>query len=282
MSPLSRSLFLGICLLLTVFPTSVVARKKRHMGIQNTDMTEQWFLAQEQFKAVSAMKKHHRDLQFVIDYTPGADPNFVCASFLAATNSSYQCSCDIADDKSVSMSCLELEQRCNKGGSICFLQTITLALTRNDETPGNAIKSIESCTDYITNLDNFTGPLVATQFANYSTITPCVKIIPNAPNDFSSLQSCSATVNGADCYKCEICNDKAPALAISLDCCNTNPNGEPLKVDCGLVGGGGVFAPFFETYNEDYEQCAGGISTMGSKSVWFLVLAVGAFLSALF
>jgi hypothetical protein len=209
-----------------------------------------------EFASAQRKLEEHRMLQkhpfIAIDYTPGADPEMVCKEFTDAVNSTLQCSCSIAADKSVALKCLEIDQTCNEGGSVCFLQTLNIAMTPTD----NKIKSIESCTNYVANMANFSE--LTTQFANYSTLVPCVKVIPAAPNDFSSVASCTATMNGAACYKCEPCSAYAPAPGISLDCCNTNPDGEQLKVDCGIVSGG-AFAPFFETYEEGkMETCASG------------------------
>jgi hypothetical protein len=209
-----------------------------------------------QFASAQRKLQERRNLQkfpfIAIDYTPGADPEMVCNEFTDAVNSTLQCSCNIAPDKSVALKCLEIDQTCNQGGSVCYLQTLNIALTPTD----NKIKSIESCTNYVADLTNFSKS--TTQFANYSSLVPCVKVIPPAPDDFSSVASCTATMNGAACYKCEPCSAHSPSPGISMDCCNTSPDGEQLKVECGIVGGG-AFVPFFETYEEGkMGTCASG------------------------
>ena len=132
--------------------------------------------------------------------------------------------------------------------------TVKVSLTPQS----NQVIGLESCTEYVDlNLTRFEGS--TTKLANYSAIVPCVKIDPVAPNDFTSLAGCSVTVNGAPCQTCEICTDNSPALGITLDCCNTNPEGEQLKVTCGPVGGGGAYVPIFDTYEEgNMETCSGG------------------------
>lgn len=206
----------------------------------------------QQDAAAVAASAATRNLLYKIEFAPGADPGFVCDSFQQASNFKYECSCGYAPDKSVEMSCLDVEGTCNIDSSLCFKQNVNMGLTTE-----NVIKEIETCTQYThVNLTKFEGS--STKFANYSYITPCVKVIPQTVGDFSSLESCSASINELPCYKCEICNDNAPALGITMDCCNTNPDGEQLKVDCGPVGGGGAFAPFFDSYVEgEMEECSG-------------------------
>jgi hypothetical protein len=205
----------------------------------------------------SAQRRLQKHPFIAIEYTPDADPVMVCKEFTEAVNTTLQCDCDVAPDKSVALKCLEIDRTCNEGGSICYLQQLNIALTPTD----NKIKSIESCTNYEADLANFSES--STKFANYSALVPCVKVIPVAPNDFSSVASCTATMNGAKCYKCEPCTANPPAPGISLDCCNTNADGRQLKVDCGIVGGGG-FVPFFETYEEGkMGKCASGTKDGG-------------------
>ena len=189
-----------------------------------------------------------------IDVTPDSDPVSVCSSYNQQLNGTWECSCDIQPDNSVGVECLELESKCNADSSLCYLLNVKVGLTPQS----NQVISLESCTTYVDlNLTRFEGS--STKLANYSDIVPCVKVDPVAPNDFSSLAGCSVTVNGAPCQTCEICTDKAPALGITLDCCNTNPEGEQLKVDCGAVGGGGAYVPIFETYEEgSMETCSSG------------------------
>lgn len=116
--------------------------------------------------------------------------------------------------------------------------------------------------------------------ANYTDIMPCVKVVPTTVGDFSTVESCSASINENPCYKCEICNDNAPVLGITMDCCNTNPNGEPLKVECGPMGGGGAFAPFFATYIEGQEEQCSSIGYV--SGVLGLVMSVVLSMSAFF
>lgn len=221
--------------------------------------------------AVSNLVDRHRNLQWILtDFTPDSDPATVCTEYnkrLNVANNTWECSCDRQPDLSVGVKCLESSSTCNSDASVCFMQTISLSMTPQT----NQLTGLETCSEYITNLTRFEGS--STILANYSGIVPCVKIDPVAPNDFSSLAGCSATINGAPCQKCEICTDNEPALGISLDCCNTNPDGEQLKVECGGVGGGGAFVPFFETYeNGTMETCSSGAFGLLSSSLQFLGL----------
>lgn len=180
--------------------------------------------------------ERHRDLQWTIDFTPDSDPVMVCEAYQRALNNTYQCKCESEPDTSVSIECLEVESTCNSDSSLCFLQTVKLALTPQS----NKIVSLETCSTYITNLTRFEGS--STKLANYSDIVPCVAVTPVAENDFSALESCSVTINGEPCQSCEICTDNAPALGMTIDCCNINPeddSSQPLKMTCGGVGGGG-------------------------------------------
>jgi hypothetical protein len=120
----------------------------------------------------------------------------VCKEFTEAVNSTLQCHCDVAPDKSVALKCLEINETCNEGGSVCYLQTLNIALTPTDN--DNKIRSIESCTRYVADLVDFSES--STKFANYSALMPWVEVIPVAPNDFSSVASCTATFNRAKCY----------------------------------------------------------------------------------
>jgi len=180
--------------------------------------------------------QRQRNLQWEIEFTPDSDPEFVCNEYKTRLQKDFQCDCDIQPDKSVGIKCSELNSTCNADDSLCFLQTVSLSLTPKL----NEIIALETCSEYITNFTRFEGS--STKFANYSEITPCVTVRPTVPNNFTFLESCFVTVNGVPCQTCEICDDKAPALAVTIDCCNTSPSGEQLKMTCGLVGnGGGTF-----------------------------------------
>ena len=222
--------------------------------------------------AVSNLVDQHRKLQWTIDFTPDSSPEFVCDNYNTELNKlgSWECSCDIQPDKSIGVKCLELETNCNADSSLCFLQTVTLSMTPQT----NIITGLETCSEYVDlNLTRFEDS--STILANYSDIVPCVKVDPIAPGDFSSLAGCSARINGALCQTCEICTDKEPALAITLDCCNTNPEGEQLKVACGEMGGGGAYVPIFDTYEKGSEEtCSSAFDLFGSLSfVGLLVTA---------
>lgn len=199
-----------------------------------------------------------------IDYTPETDPAFICSSYESDSGGAFRCECDLDPDNTVSLACEEVETKCNSDDSICYRQTVNVGLNAD-----NAIDEVETCTTYLDlNLTRFEGS--STKVANYSEINPCVKVTPVAPGDFTSLTSCSVTINGDACHKCEICTTDNGGLGLSLDCCNTNPNGEPMKVECGAVGGGGAFVPVFDTYQEsDTENCssAGDIAGRGHGPV---------------
>lgn len=223
-------------------------------------------LEQDALNQATSDANFQRNLQqFVVDFTPDADPDFVCTEYQKATNGTYECKCNVTADKSVALECIETSESCNADDSICFFQTVKIGLNLE-----NQIDELETCTTYVDlNLTRFDES--STKIANYSQITPCVKVEPVAPNDFSALTACTATVNGNPCWKCEICNDNAPILGINVDCCNTNPNGEPLKVTCGPVGGGGAFAPIFDTYQEGQEgTCESGATDAFRRSHMFM------------
>ena len=180
--------------------------------------------------------ERHRDLQWTIDFTPNSDPAMVCADYQKALNNTFECQCESEPDLSVAVECLEVESTCNADSSLCFLQTIKLGLTPQT----NKVVRLETCSNYITNLTRFEGS--STQLANYSDLVPCVTVVPIAENDFSQLSSCAVSINGETCQSCEICTDNAPALGMTIDCCNLNPEddiSQPLKMTCGGVGGGG-------------------------------------------
>jgi hypothetical protein len=203
--------------------------------------------------AIAATSAAQRNLLWQIDYTPGPDPDAVCKAFqdaAADASTPYQCDCELQEDQTSSLACLSMNKECNEGSSICYMTTINVGLNLE-----NVIEEVETCTQYVDlNFTSVEGG--STQYANYSTIRPCVKVFPQAPGDFTKLSSCEVTMNGAACYKCEICTDEDPLLALSFDCCNTNPNQEQLKVTCGLAGGGGAFVPFFDTFEEgQMEEC---------------------------
>lgn len=234
-------------------------------------------LQQDAAAAVAAsIGQARRELFWTIDYEPGADPDFVCDAFQKAANGTYECACDMQPDKTVGLKCLELETTCNPDGSLCFYMNVNMFLTATNE-----IKELETCTVYADlNFTRFEGSSI--QLANYSSIMPCVKVVPKTVGDFSTLESCSATINEQPCHKCEICTDDAPAVGITMDCCNTNPDGEQLKVTCGPMGGGGAFAPFFDTYEEgNMETCSGavsvGLSGVVGLLVFWVVVAVAVF-----
>ena len=107
----------------------------------------------QQDSAAIAAAAATRKLQYTIDFAPGADAAFVCDSFQKASDGKYECSCEYAPDKSVAMKCIDVVGTCNSDDSLCFNQSISMALTTE-----NVIKEIETCTQYLNvNLTRFEG-----------------------------------------------------------------------------------------------------------------------------
>ena len=101
-------------------------------------------LSQFQQDAAEAASNAARNLQFTINYSPGADPVFVCNEFEKASNGEYECDCSYAPDKSISMSCLSTASICNdESRTWCYRQNITFGMTTE-----NVIKELETCTLY--------------------------------------------------------------------------------------------------------------------------------------
>lgn len=213
----------------------------------------------------ATIEDQRRNLIWSFDFTPDADPAVICEAFQTASESGevqYECSCNSVPDKSVELKCLQKEPRtCVPGDSICYLLTLNIGLNLD-----NAIEVIETCTEYVdVNRTALDGTNLVQ--ANYSDIRPCVRVLPETPGDFSKLQSCSATMNGQSCYKCEICGDSD----ITMDCCNTNPNGEPLEVECGETASG-LFAPFFKGYVEGQEGTCESSGTSWLQDIRLVLL----------
>jgi len=266
--PLSSTVlkFLGVVAAFLVVTTAAVTTLTAHKP-RRTLQQVRYERARNLVEATQRVVNFHRNLQWTVDWKPGADPEQVCTDFEANSNNTYECNCGLDPDQSAYLECLGLEDFCNPDESLCYNQTIKIGLNLD-----NRIDSLETCTEYTTT-DEFDNQYegTTTAQANYSYIRPCVLVDPIAPDDFSSLAGCSATINDFPCNKCEICSENGATTGITLDCCNTNPEGEPLKVTCGPVGGGGAFPPSFEKYDtENMETC----SAPPGRVLWLVVALV--------
>lgn len=86
----------------------------------------------------------------------------------------------------------------------------------------------------------------------------CVEVVTSTPRDFSTVESCAASLNGEECNYCEVCQGNT----LTVDCCNVMD--DKRQRECRAVTGNGGFTPIFDIVNSP-GQCT-GVNTYDGRS----------------